>query len=71
MSFFKPDSELRRRIYVMFAVLESSPKYHRYFLPQKHSFLYVFVIFLLGIRAILRLVTGFVVVKLFIRRKAT
>ncbi len=30
-----PHSELRRRLYLMFAILESSPEYHELFLPPR------------------------------------
>jgi hypothetical protein len=60
---FEPDSELRRRIYIAFAVLECIPAYASYFLPQERPPLYIVVIFLKGIRAIFRLAVGIILTR--------
>ena len=58
-----PDSELRRRLYVMFAVLESTPDYWQYFLPVKRSDWYILAVAGSGIRSAWRGVIGYCVVK--------
>ena len=61
--FCAPQSVLRRRIFVMFAVLEASPDYWDFFLPKKRSLGYLFVIGLSGLRAIYRAIFGVLLIK--------
>lgn len=63
LALIKPNSEVRRRIYVMFSILESSPEYHEHFLPKKHSPLFIFALLAVGVRAVIRAVVGIVIVK--------
>lgn len=63
LALIKPNSEVRRRLYVMFSILEAAPEYHRHFLPQKHSWWYLFVIGATGVRAVARALCGIVLVK--------
>lgn len=63
LSILNPLSDLRRRIYIMFAVLETSPKYAHHFLPQHHSPFYLVVLTLVGLRALFRTLVGVAVVK--------
>ncbi len=62
--FLRPNSELRRRIYIMFAILETMPQYSKDFLPQEFRFKDYLYISGAGIRAILRLIIGIVIVKM-------
>jgi len=64
-AIFNPTSELRRRIFIMFAILESYPKYSQLFLPEEHGAWYFFSFALTGLRASLRLIVGALLVKLF------
>lgn len=63
LALTSPHSEVRRRIYVMFAILESQPLFWRDFLPVKRSGWYVFFILLVGLRSIVRAVGGILIVK--------
>jgi hypothetical protein len=56
-------SEARRRLYVMFAILEASPEYYDYFLPKKRSPFYLFFIGYAGVRAVIKAVLGLALVK--------
>lgn len=71
LGFFKPTAELRRRVYIMLAVLESEPDYWDYFLPKKRGSLYLMSVGLIGLRSVFRLLAGTIFVKVFlIRRQA-
>lgn len=63
LALLDPTSEVRRRILVMFALLEANPAYTRYFLPRKRSPFYAVVVLLLGIRASYRALLGIAIVK--------
>lgn len=63
LALVQPNSELRRRLYIMFAILEASTEHHDKFLPQKHSPFYFILIGLVGIRSVLKAVFGVVLVK--------
>jgi hypothetical protein len=61
--FHDSDSEARRRLYVMFAIIEASPEYYDFFLPKSRSPFYVLVIAYAGIRAIVKAGIGLLLVK--------
>lgn len=63
LAIAKPASEVRRRIYLMLAILETSPDYYQYFLPRKQSRMYIVKVGFIGLRAALRLVLGAALVK--------
>lgn len=63
LAFLKPHSEVRRRLYLMFAILESLPEYTEFFLPVNRSPWYLFVVIGLGIQSVWRLVIGITIVK--------
>jgi hypothetical protein len=58
--FTRPHAELRRRLYVLLAILESDPAYWDYFLPRQRSPLYALWIGLVGIRAVCTAMVGIV-----------
>lgn len=62
-ALIKPDAELRRRIYVMFSILECSPAFSSLFLAQQRSPLYVLHMCFVGARAVLRALFGIVLIK--------
>lgn len=64
LAFVNPHSEVRRRIYIMFAILESQPLFWRNFLPIKRSWWYLFFILFTGLRAVIRAAAGIVMVKI-------
>jgi hypothetical protein len=63
LAILRPDAELRRRIYIMFAVLESTPEHSDRFLSKKRSRLYIFRITGIGCRASMRSLVGMFLVK--------
>jgi hypothetical protein len=56
-------SEVRRRLYVMFAILESVPEYADKFLPKKRSPLYALFVLYACARSVVQAVIGIVLVK--------
>jgi len=67
LALIKPNSEVRRRLYVMFSILEASPDYHHLFLPQKHSGWYIFALAGATTRGICRAICGIVLVKVVVK----
>jgi hypothetical protein len=61
--FYKPESEVRRRLYMMLAILEANPSYADKFLPRKRNPLYLLVLGLIGCRAIFRIAVGSLLVR--------
>jgi hypothetical protein len=61
LAIFKPDSEFRRRLFVMFAILESSQDYEADFLPARHSAIYGFYILYIGLKSTVKIPCGFIV----------
>jgi len=49
---------VRKRIFIMLAILETQPAYNDCFLPQKRSFLYIFYILFRMVNAVLKTVVG-------------
>ena len=64
LAVVRPNSAVRRKIYTMLSVLETSPEYCDYFLPQVFGLLYVVKVAFAGARAILAALIGLVVLKL-------
>lgn len=67
LPFYRPHSEVRRRIYVMLAILEASPSYTEKFLPVQRNPLYFFYIAWVGFKAAVKMLVGSVWVRLVIR----
>lgn len=61
--FVRPESELRRRIYIMFATLESMPEYSNLFLPEKTGTQGFIRVIGSGIRAVYRAIIGVILLK--------
>jgi len=61
--FLRPQSELRRRIYIVFAVLEATPEYTRFFLPKRLNIFSTVGVCFAGLRAIVRAIVGTVIIK--------
>lgn len=64
MAFFKKNSAVRKRLFIMLAILETLPEYADFFLSKKHSFFYLFVVVCYGVRAVYRLIFGTLLLKL-------
>lgn len=60
-----PQTELRRRLFICFAILEASPEYTSFFLPQNRKSLYFLRIVMSGLGAPLKGMTG-VILLLFV-----
>jgi len=67
LAVIKPHSEVRRRLYLIFAILESTPLYWKYFIPIQRRPIYLFIVIAVGIRSIYRLLVGSILVKLVLR----
>jgi hypothetical protein len=61
LAFFRPDSEFRFRLYVMFAILESNRNYVDDFLPVERSPFYALSILYVGLKTALKVPCGFIV----------
>lgn len=64
LAILNPKSEVRRRLYIMFAILESSPEHNDYFLTIKRRPLYFLIILLSGIRSFIKSFLGILLVKI-------
>lgn len=67
LAFIQPSSELRRRIYTMFTILEASPQYAPQFLPIKRSPLYILGLIWSGSTAVVQMCGGIILLKVIIR----
>jgi len=67
LAIVDPESEVRHRLYVMFAILESNAEYHDLFLMRKRPPLYVIVVAIVGLLAVVRSFVGVVILKAVIR----
>ena len=57
-------SSIRRKIFLMLAILEASPNHVECFLPKKHSAFHLILLFFVGIRSMTRRMFGFLLLKL-------
>lgn len=61
----KKDSTIRKKVFFMLAILETFPEYSRHYLfPQPASVKNIFEFFIFGVRGVLRMILGYLVVKL-------
>lgn len=67
LALVNPHSDLRRRLYAMFAILESDMEYTDLFLAQKRSAFYLFILLFTGISAVLKAIIGILLLKLVIK----
>lgn len=63
-AFFRPQSELRGRLYLMFSILEASTSNTDKFLPRQRSKWFMAAVPFIGLRAVWRLLAGTVIVKM-------
>lgn len=61
-----PNSFLRKRIFLMLAILEATPDYAHLFLEKKQGFLGFIKFMLFGFRAVYRAVIGIVLLKFYL-----
>lgn len=64
LAVVSPQAELRRRLYIIFALLESDKTYAHLFLSQKRSPLYIFRLAFIGLNALIKLLGGTLLLKL-------
>lgn len=57
------NSEVRRRIYVMFSILESMPYHHDRFLPVRRKWWYAFAIGVTSVMGFIKIIIGSILVK--------
>jgi hypothetical protein len=60
LAMVNPEHPIRKKLYVMFSILESSPDFHTSFLPQQRSGGYMITILWTGTRAIFNTLFGFI-----------
>lgn len=58
LGFRQPDHPVRKKIFIMLGVLETQPDYSEFFLPSRHSFIYLLNICVASIWAIIKIGTG-------------
>jgi len=58
LGFTDPYHPVRKRIFIMLAILETQPAYNDCFLPQKRSFLYIFYVLFYMVNAVVKTVIG-------------
>lgn len=67
LAIVRPQSEVRRRLYVMFSILEATPEYAMQFLPQDQPWWYIFVVAWAGVKAAAKALLGIALVKVIVR----
>lgn len=67
LAFFSPQSNIRKRLLVMLAILETMPEYTDLFLPRSRPLLYHLYILWVGCRAILKTMAGYLLLKFILR----
>ena len=68
LAMARPDSNVRRRVFTMLAILEANTEYTNYFLSRKKSIWYLFYLMVIGVRTVVRTVIGTIMVKGFVWR---
>jgi hypothetical protein len=58
LSLYDAESEVRRRLYVLFAILETSPDYYSKFLPTERNVLYLLFVGYSGLRGLVKAAFG-------------
>ena len=58
LGFRHPGHPIRKKIFIMLGILEMQPEYSYFFLPSRHSFLYLLNIAFTSIWAIIKIGTG-------------
>ncbi|MDQ3109362.1 MAG: hypothetical protein M3R17_05665 [Bacteroidota bacterium] len=65
LAFSKRKSSVRRKILFMSAILETQPEYAELFLPQERKWSYNIFIFLVGCRAVMKMIAGKILLTFF------
>jgi hypothetical protein len=66
LAFIMPYSEIRKRIYIMFSILECNPEYADNFLSKKRNPFYILVILFSGVRGVLKGLLGSMIIKIIV-----
>ena len=64
LCMFHKESAVRRKIFTLFAIIETSPEYCHYFLPHKQSPVYLIYILWAGFRGVMKAILGGLLLKL-------
>lgn len=67
LALLRPQSEVRRRIYIMFSILEARPEYTEHFLPRRSTWWSWLFMMYTGVIAVLKTIIGIVLVKVVVR----
>jgi len=62
-----PKTELRRRLFILFSILETRPEYADFFLPKRHAWWQVAGVFFTGCKALGKVLVGALLVKVIVR----
>jgi len=55
---------LQKKLLLMFSILETMPEYSSKFLSKPHSFFYIFIIFLIGFKGVIKALLGLILNKI-------
>jgi hypothetical protein len=64
LALIHPDSEIRRRLYFLFSIMEAMPEYADLFLPKKRSRVYIFSIIYHVLSAMIKALFGTLFIKI-------
>ena len=67
LAITQPQSEIRRRLYVMFSILEAQPDHASLFLSSKRRWWYWLYVLCVGIVAVIKLLVGLILIKVVTR----
>ncbi len=67
LALLKPQSAIRRKLFVMLAILEACPEYCKLFFPTNTSIFFLVYLFYVGCRAVFKSALGVIIVKLICR----
>lgn len=67
LALSRPNAELRRRMYILFSILETTPDYAHKFLPEKRSLLHIVSLVLHGAVVVIQIIIGLILLKTVVR----
>jgi hypothetical protein len=67
LAILKPKSLIRRKLITMLAILETCPEYCHLFFPTNKSIFFLFYLFYVGCRGIIKVFLGVIIVKFICR----
>lgn len=67
LALLRPNDELRRRLFIMFSILETSPLYADVFLPKHHGIWHLGEVIYNGVKGVFKVLFGALLVKVIMR----